>query len=279
MVLFSCLMILLSGCATTPAERGLDAPSVQGDPYADEKAVGAEINREILSQFYPYTDPKVVQYVNDLGDDLAEHARRKDFEYRFTILYDQKIYATSAPGGYIYVTTGMLDFLQNEAELAAVLSHEIARQQYKDPRFTTQNQEILNTAAQVGAQVAPMFGPFGSLAALGIVLLHAYSQGAHKTPDEMLVESDRNAMEYLLDSGYDPQALMDVLERFLKAGPQTLPLFYDYYQSRPITEERMKAIKKNFAKLSLGEIRLRTDAMEYQDVMKGVREIYKAGTP
>jgi len=93
--------------------------------------------------------------------------------YRFTILYDEKIYATSAPGGYIYLTTGMLNFLQNEAELASVLAHEIGRLQYKDPRFT-QSDDVLNAATQAGASIAPMFGPIGSLASLGLVLLQAY---------------------------------------------------------------------------------------------------------
>ena len=71
------------------------------------------------------------------------------------------------------------------------------------------------------------------------------------------------------------QALMDVQEHFLRAGDKMTPYFYDYYQSRPITEERMKAIREGFQKLPLSERSLTTDAVEYQEVTKGVREIYK----
>jgi predicted Zn-dependent protease len=265
---------LISGCATAE-KRGLDTQAIARENAAsNEQAVGAQIHREILAAFYPYTDPKVVRYVEILGQSLAAQAKRHDLQYRFTILYSEKIYATSAPGGYIYVTTGMLNFLQNEAELAAVLAHEIAEQQYPDKRFT-KSDDTITAAAQIGSQVGPMFGPLGSLASLGLILLQAYNESTFKTPGERLLGSDVAAMKYLMDVGYDPQALMDVQEHFLKAGEKMTPYFYDYYQSRPITEERILAIKKEFQKLPLGEKSFITDPAEYQEVTKGVREIYK----
>jgi len=277
---FSLILILsvaVSGCATTAERRGLDTEEIAHQKAAtNERAAGEEIHREILSQFHPYTDPKVVEYVNELGKSLAKSAKRQDLRYTFTVLYNERIYATSAPGGYVYVTTGMLNFLDNEAELAAVLAHEIAEQQYKDPRFT-KTDDVINAASKAGASIAPIFGPFGSLASLGIVLLQAYAQSAQKTPEQILLESDTNAMKYLLAAGYDPQALMDILERFLKAGERVVPLFYDYYQSRPITEPRIDHLKKEFQKLPLAEKDLKTDAMEYQEVTRGVREIYRTG--
>ena len=268
------ILCFLSGCAST-AERGIDTdvPSSVSGNY-DERAVGEAIHREILAQFRPYTDPKVVGYVNNIITELAQSAKRKDLNYRGTILYNERIYATSAPGGYIYVTTGMLNFLDNEAELAAVLAHEIAEQQYKDPRFKISD-DVITTVAQAGSKVGPMFGPIGSLASLGLALLEAYSQGTQKTPEELLLESDENAMEYLLKAGYDPQALLDVLRHFLRAEDKVIPFFYDYYQSRPITKERMTHLREEFQKLPLNEKELKTNALEYQEITRGVREIYK----
>ena len=267
-------LILLNSCAT-PEKRGLDTEAIARESAASsEQAVGAQIHREILASFYPYTDPKIVKYVNDLGQSLAAQAKRHDLQYRFTILYSEKIYATSAPGGYVYMTTGMLNFLENEAELAAVLAHEIAEQQYADKRFT-KSDDAINAMAQIGSQVGPMFGPLGSLASLGLVLLQVYNESTFKTPGERLLGSDAAAMKYLMKTGYDPQALMDVQEHFLRAGEKMAPYFLDYYQSRPITEERMKAIRKEFQKLPLGEKSLITDAVEYQETTKGIREIYK----
>ena len=266
-------VFLISGCAST-AEYDRPPAAPKNSHLTEEQRTGEAIHQEILASFHPYTDPKVVRYVDDLGHLLAAQAKRRDLEYRFTILYSEKIYATSAPGGYIYVTTGMLNFLQNEAELAAVLAHEIGEQQTVDRRFTKRD-DAINAATQVGSAVGPMFGPLGSLASLGLVLLQAYNESSYKTPGERLLESDASAMKYLMNAGYDPQALMDVQERFLKAGEKMAPYFMDYYQSRPITEERVLAIKQEFQNLPLSGKSLITDPLEYQEVTRGVREIYK----
>ena len=266
-------LILLNGCASV-TDRDLSNLTPQGKPMTEEQKTGAAIHREILASFYPYTDPKVVHYVDEVGRSLVCHAKRHDLEYRFTILYSEKIYATSAPGGYIYVTTGMLSFLENEAELAAVLAHEIGQQQQTDRRFT-KSDDVIRTATQAGSAVGPMFGPLGSLASLGLVLLQAYNESTFKTPGERLLASDGLAMSYLVKAGYDPQALMDVQEHFLRAGEKMTPYFFDYYQSRPITEERMLALRKEFEKLQLNDKSLITDPVEYQEMTRGIREIYK----
>jgi predicted Zn-dependent protease len=272
--LLCCFLILFSGCASV-TDRDLSNLTPQGKPMTEEQRTGEAIHREILASFHSYTDPKVVHYVEEVGHSVAAHAKRHDLEYRFTILYSEKIYATSAPGGYVYVTTGMLNFLENEAELAAVLAHEIGELQNVDRHFKKKQDDMINAAAQAGSAVGPMFGPLGSLASLGLVLLAAYSESSFKTPEERLLTSDAAAMKYLLNAGYDPEALMDVQEHFLKAGEKMTPYFYDYYQSRPITEARIRALKKEFEKLSLSGKSLVTDPVEYREVTKGIREIYK----
>lgn len=270
--LFACL-ILLNGCATT-ADYDRPAAVSRDSRLTEEQKAGEVIHREILASFYPYTDPKVVRYVDDLGHSLAAQAKRRDLEYRFTILYSEKIYATSAPGGYVYITTGMLNFLENEAELAAVLAHEIGEQQFPDRRFT-KNNDVINAAAQAGSAVGPMPGPLGSLASLGMMLLQAYNESTFKTAGERLLESDASAMRYLMNAGYDPQAMIDLEKHFLRAEEKVVPYFFDYYQSRPITEERMNALRKEFQKLPLTGKSLITDPVEYREVTRGVREIYK----
>lgn len=272
-VLFLTPIFILGGCASV-TDKDKTGLTPQGKSKTQEQIVGEQIHQQILASFYPYTDPKVVQYVNEVGRHLAAYAKRKNFEYVFTILYNEKIYATSAPGGYVYVTTGMINFLQTEAELAAVLAHEIGELQYADPRFSNKD-EMIGAATQAGALIAPMFGPFGSLAGLGLALVQAYNESSHRTPEERLLESDRVALHYLLKAGYDPQALLDVQKHFLQAEKAMTPYFYDYYQSRPITEKRMAGLTEIFGKLPLSEKNLTTDAVEYQTMTQGIREIYK----
>ena len=79
----------------------------------EEAAIGEEIHQTIMASFQPYTEPEVNSYISKIGWDLSGQAARKDLNYRFIILYSDKIYATSSPGGYVYITTGMIYFLEN----------------------------------------------------------------------------------------------------------------------------------------------------------------------
>ena len=112
-ILLSGIFVFGQGCAGSGRKASSDHPSTQPVIAQAEVEIGEQIHQQILQSFYPYTDPRVVQYVNTVGNHLAEFAARKDLPYRFTILYNEKIYATSSPGGFVYVTTGMLAFLQN----------------------------------------------------------------------------------------------------------------------------------------------------------------------
>lgn len=250
-------------------------PGIEGRVFTDETAIGEEINRSILSAFHPYTEPKLTGYVEKIGDSLAEHAERSDLHYRFTVLYDDKIYAASAPGGFVYLTTGMLFFLENEAELAAVLAHEIGELQYKDPKLSA-SKKILKQVTEAGAMIAPAFGPFGMLAALGFAGVHAVSEGSEKTPEQRVLAADRRALNYMVQAGYDPQGMIDLFYKFSSAKKEIMPYFLDYYQSRPITPERAAALQKRFAQLPLDGRNFDVHREQYMEMTKGVREIYKA---
>lgn len=240
---------------------------------AQEIAVGQQIHSTILSSFYPYTDPQVVSYVEEVGEGLIKHCERREIPYQFTVLYNDKIYATSAPGGFIYITTGMLFFLENESQLAAVLAHEIGELQEKEP--STKDRRTISNVARAGAMVAPLFGPFGILASLGLVAIHQASQPKPPKTDEKLMRADKRALQYMLEAQQDPQGMIDVLYKFLNAKKEITPYFYDYYQSRPITMERFNAVQKEFSKLSIRERDFETNWQGYQSVTKGIREIYK----
>lgn len=241
---------------------------------AQEIAVGQQIHSTILSSFYPYTDPKVVSYVEEVGQKLTEHSERQEIPYNFTVLYNDKIYATSAPGGFIYITTGMLFFLENESQLAAVLAHEIGELQENETQ-NIKERKAISGMARAGAMVAPLFGPFGMLASLGLAAIHQAAQPKPPKPDEKLMRSDKRALHYMLEAQQDPQGMIDVFYKFLNAKKEITPYFYDYYQSRPITLERFNALQKEFSKLSINEKNFETNWQTYQSVTKGIREIYK----
>jgi len=265
-------IVLFSGCA---AQRKQAHPQISERHLATEEvAIGEHIHAQITSNFNIYTEPQMVAYLNQVGSDLAEHAERKDLPYRFTLLYDEKIYATSAPGGFIYLTTGMINFLRNESELAAVLAHEIGELQYRDPRLS-QSKKALEELTKVGAAVAPAFGPVGALAAIGLIMMNTVAQGPERSPEDRVLTADTEALHYMVSAGYDPQGMIDLLYEFLNADPKILPFFFDYYQSRPISEERVMNVQHEFSELPLQGKTFEANPKQYMEMTKGVREIYK----
>lgn len=238
------IIAVLFGCASNPGKT-----SNSFSASSNELAAGETIHKKILDDFQPYSDPKLNAYLQDVVTKLASHAKRKKLNYRVTILNDERIYAISAPGGEIYITTAFLAFLKNEAELAAVLGHEVGELQFLNPEFNP-IRKTLDGVTKVGSMVGPMLGQIGALASLGLVGLHA-AYARDPNLETRVLSSDRWAMNTMLEEGYDPQALVDVLTHFAKYDRQLLSLFYDYYQSRPITINRVNSANAGFKKMNL----------------------------
>ncbi len=270
------MVVLVSGCAAEHNQMNGDIETDQNAASnANEVEVGRQIHQTIMSSFNAYTDPVVLEYVTRVGNQLAEQAERKDLTYHFTILYSEKIYATSAPGGYIYITTGFLHFLDNESELAAVLGHEIGQLQFRDSRLKNST-KTLEKVTKVASMVAPAFGQIGMLAILGLVVLNASSEIGKPSPEAKLWKADEKAMKYMVQANYDPQGMVDLLHKFVDADDNVTRAFYDYYRARPITKERMDHLKKTFSELPLEDKSFSTNRKIYQDTIKGVNQIYQA---
>lgn len=261
------------GCAHFGAGPG-DESSIGSAPFANEVETGRQIHQAIVTSFRVYTEPRLVGYVRRIGRSVARRAERQELNYQFTVLYDDRIYATGAPGGYVYVTTGFLSFLQNEAELAALLAHEIAELQYRDPRFSGA-QQALGIAAQAGAVVGPFFGPIGMLTAGGLVLLHAFTESRGASPRERVRIADRRALRYLVAAGQDPQGYLDFLSRFLNPDRAWSAYYLDYLSSRPADLERYRFVLEEFEKLPLEGRNFTVNRDRFLELTRGVREIYQ----
>ncbi len=262
----------LTGCASAGKSSRIEKPAVRSFS-SQEIQEGQQIHQQILSTFYLYTEPSVKDYVGKVGESLTGSDLGPDKPYEFIILYNDKMYATAAPGGHIYVTTGLINFLDNESELAAVLALEVAALQFNDLKIS-QTKKTMDGVTQAVSMVGPAFGQIGALAALGIVLLNNAASPGEISKDDRLIKADAMALRYMIHAGYDPQGFLDVLYRFLKADRATLPFFYDYYQSHPITEERFNRLNRDFASLPVANRQLVMRRKEFLEMTHGVREMY-----
>lgn len=238
------IILLVSSCAR---HRQTVTDSAQYSKVETE--LGEAIHRQILQTMPVYQGEALNRYVRAIGQNLTAVAERKDLAYRFVILEDDRIHATHAPGGYIYVTTGLFRFLVSEIELAGILAHEIGLLQYKDPRLS-KIKKAFELLLRTGSYVGPAFGPIGVLSVMGLALVGAVTNG-EKSLEELTRDADKRALRYLAESGYDPQGLLDPLYRMLDTTSPFRPYLYDYLQSHPMAPDRLKKLDQEFLELSL----------------------------
>ena len=195
----------LGGCATNPVTGGTDIVTIS---EAQEIEIGRKTHPQILQQYGRYDDEALQQYVNEVGQRIAAKSHRPNLQYTFTVLDGDDVNAFALPGGYVYITRGIMAYLNSEAELAAVLGHEIG---HVTARHSVR-QQTGATAAGVGAMVVGILTGSGDLANVANMAGSALVSGYGR---EMELEADQLGAEYLDRIGYEPEAMIDVV-RLLK---------------------------------------------------------------
>ncbi|MGZ8256760.1 MAG: M48 family metalloprotease [Gallionella sp.] len=198
------VLSLMTGCAQNPVTGGADFVMMSEN---QELAEGHAADVEVRKQYLVYADEALQQYVNRVGQKLAMHSHRPNLSYHFTVLDSTEINAFALPGGYVYITRGILAYLNSEAELAAVLGHEIG---HVTARHGVRQQSAAQ-AANIGLTIASIFVPQlrnQNGQNLGNVLNGALLSGYGR---EHELQADALGAGYLAASGYDPQAIIQVI--------------------------------------------------------------------
>jgi predicted Zn-dependent protease len=192
---------LITGCATNPVTGSSDFVLMSEE---QEISLGQKYSTEIAEEMPAYPDPVLDELVQRVGRNLARHSHRPELDYHFTIVDSSQVNAFALPGGYIYITRGMLAYLNSEAELAAVLGHEIG---HVTARHSVRQQSTTAVTGILGAVLAASTGIQGadSLTSMaGTAIVRGYGR-------EHELEADRLGAEYLARSGYDPDAMLEVV--------------------------------------------------------------------
>jgi len=196
----------LSGCAVNPVSG---RPDLVMSSEQDEIERARQLHPVILQQFGgAFDDPQLQQYVNDVGQRVAKVSHRPHLQYTFTVIDSNDINAFTTGGGFVYITRGIMAYLNSEAELAAVLGHEIG---HVTARHAVR-QQTQGTLAGVGAAAVGIFTGSADLANLanyaGTALVRGYGR-------DMELEADQLGAEYLERVGWDASNMIDVV-RLLK---------------------------------------------------------------
>jgi predicted Zn-dependent protease len=233
-------VLLPLGCAT----GGLT--TLAGDifvPPDKEIELGAQFAAEIPKQYKIVSSGPVYDYVNAIGNRIAEAAKedRSDVDYRFSAIDDPKtVNAFAVPGGYVYVYTGLLLLAENEAEAAGVVAHEAAH----IVRRHSANQ--LGTRIGMGAITSVALGEDPGLAA-SIVAGLATTASMLKFSRDDEREADAYGMKYLIAAGYDPAAMVNFFERLAGENPNESRIA-SYLSTHPLTSERIANLRAERAR-------------------------------
>ena len=263
--------VFFSSCAIVQEEN-------KGNNYLpspcdlEELRIGNEIHEEICAQHAVYNNKDIHAYVSLILKKLSLHAERQELVYSVTILYDERIYATSAPGGFIYITTGFLNYLENETELAGILSHEVGRVQYRAQK-ALKTRNFFKNLSKGSITLGPIFGIYGSVAAYGIQFISALL-GGELSEEARTLRADALSFKYMFAASYDPQGILDLFYRVLYSRSEERVKIFFYLDKHPITMERIRRITADYEDLDLGGKVFDMGRKKYNEVMRPIRGMY-----
>jgi predicted Zn-dependent protease len=232
------LLLVFAGCATTGINRG-QINIITSD---EEAKMGLELSSEVAKQYEIYNNEAVTAYVQGVGNRIVQHCDRRDIEYHFAVIAKDELNAFAMPGGYVYVYTGLMKDVNDEAQLAAVIAHEVG---HVAARHATER-----LTAMYGYQfvVGLILGENpNSYAKLVSDMMSAGGFLAYSRANEY--EADRLGVKYLYAAGYDPQGmveLMGVLKSMESHEPSKLEVML---ATHPPTGERLARVETEVAAL------------------------------
>lgn len=248
--IFLCLtaLFLIGGCAVNPV-TGKKELLLVGEDW--ELNVGKQNYLPLRqSQGGDYTaDPGVEEYVRSVGAKLAAHSDRK-LPYEFNVINDSTPNAWALPGGKISINRGLLYELKDEAELSAVLAHEIVHSAAKHGA-RGQSRGVLLQGAVIAATVAGSRKGYGQAAQTTSAIAAQLANQKYGRNQEL--ESDLYGMRYMSKAGYDPQGAVDLQQTFVRLSQgRKSDLLSNLFASHPPSQERVNKNKQTAATLPAG---------------------------
>ncbi|MFZ2628308.1 MAG: M48 family metalloprotease, partial [Rugosibacter sp.] len=272
--------VFLTSCATVRNPVTGEYERTVMDERA-ELAEGKKAHQEVLKEYRALDNPALQAYVNGIGQKLAKASQRANLEWHFTVVDSPEVNAFALPGGYVYVTRGILAYLDDEAELAGVMGHEIGHvtARHASQRATQQQ------AAGVGVLLANVLGAVlegkgyggagdltnqvSQMAAAGYIASYSRDQES---------QADQLGAEYLAKNNYDSARMIDVISMLknqevfaadmAKKEGRTVPPRANWLSSHPSSDKRLADIRQTA--LIYHNPKAETGRERYLQAIKGI---------
>jgi predicted Zn-dependent protease len=201
--------IFLGACATNPVTGKRELALVS---EAQEIAMGREADKQVIASYGLYPDEGLQKYIQGLGTRIAAKTERPDLPWTFRVVDDAAVNAFAIPGGFIYVTRGILTHLNSEAELATILGHEIGHVTARHSVNQMSKQQLAQIGLVAGMVISPQVARFGNLLQTGVGLMFLQFSRSDES------QSDEIGMKYMVAAGYDPREAADVFDMLTRAS-------------------------------------------------------------
>ena len=194
---------LAAGCATNPV-TGKSQLSLVSE--SQEIEMGRQAAQQTLAEIGEVKNPGLQSYVSRIGKELASRSERPQLPWEFHVVDDASVNAFALPGGFIFVTRGLMTYMTNEAELATVLGHEIGHVTNRHSVSQISKAQVAQLGLGIGSILSPTVARYGQLAGTGLqILFLKYSRDAEN-------EADLAGFRYALNDNYDVREMSDVFQ-------------------------------------------------------------------
>lgn len=227
------------GSSSTPQQLAPEPSMFQETSEQDEIRIGRQLAGNLLGAAPLVKDDALQGYVNRVGRWVASQSERPNLKWHFGVIDTDSINAFALPGGYVFITRGLLRVLGTEAELASVLGHEIGHVTMKHHLKIFQQSKTMDFASSLLGQQVDRGGLQG--AAIQTMLgkgAEALARGLDKDAE---YEADRLGVVLATRAGYDPYAMAGVLQKLARANPREASLAL-LFKTHPLPQDRLEKL-------------------------------------
>jgi predicted Zn-dependent protease len=260
---YPALLLAIASCARNPVTGKNELALVS---EGQEIQMGQQAAQEVAQTIGFVEDPELQSYVANIGKRMAAKSERPDLPWEFHVVNDASVNAFALPGGFIYVTRGLLGHMNSEAELATVLGHEIGHVTARHSVQQISKAQLATLGLGIGSIVSSDIAQFAGLASQGLqVLFLKYGRDAENQADEL-------GFRYALTQNYDVREMANVFETLNRAsevegGGGRLP---EWLSTHPNPENRVKRTEERLDTLHASLTSTIVNRDEYLKQIDGV---------
>lgn len=256
------------GCLSGAGAAAGCAPAVSTQ---QEVQIGADYSRQINQQLPMLNDRATLNYVNQIGQQLASIADPRGIRYNFYVVNSDVVNAFALPGGYVYVNRGLIERADNLSEFAGVLAHEIGHVAERHSIEQLQRAQNANLGLNVLYGVLLGRNPSGVEQAAvqvgGGAVFAGYGRDAER-------EADRVGVAYMVRAGYNPNGMATFFEELLSMQQRQPSRVEQWFSTHPTTQERVNNTRAIIAQTpGANNARLAMDSRAFQNFRQRVASL------